>query len=149
MTRVRRAFRLLFISDRHREVPTKTAFHRLVRRFKMTGSLRPITSPGRAQPTADEVKKVEQFFAKNSTAHVREASHQLGMSFGKVWRILRKTLKWKPWLICVRCCHQPTCSPDWPLVSSGSPTIRDGSSGCCGVTKSVSFPNRHQTEGTR
>ena len=97
MTRVRRAFRLHFMSDRHREVPTKTAFHRLVRRFKMTGSLRPITSPGRAQPTADEVKKVEQFFTKNPTAHVREASRQLRMSFGKVWRILRKTLKWKPY----------------------------------------------------
>ena len=45
----------------------------------------------------DDVKRVEDFFNTNDCSHLREAAVVLGLSIGKVWRILRNDLKWKPY----------------------------------------------------
>ena len=97
LTQVRRAFRLHFFRDSNRNVPNLLAFNRLIQRFKVTASVRPAKTPGRAPPPPDEVQKVEQFFTEHPKAHIRLAAKKLGMSFGKVWRILRSALKWKPY----------------------------------------------------
>ena len=36
-------------------------------------------------------------FSKNEEAHIREAAKEVGFSIGKIWFILRKILKWKPY----------------------------------------------------
>ena len=45
----------------------------------------------------DDITRVKEFFNRRPKAHIRLASDQLGMSIGKVWNILRKSLKWKPY----------------------------------------------------
>ena len=97
LSAVRRAFRLKFFPKNPKQVPKLEAFRRIIKRFKDSGSVRPIVSPGRLSPTTEEVKKVEDFFKERPQAHVRLAAEHLGMSFGKVWKILRKNLKWRPY----------------------------------------------------
>ena len=68
------------------------------------------------------------------------------MSFGKVWKILRKVSNGSHTvLICARSCQQPTRSPGWRPVSSGSHMTRPGLSGFCGVTRNGLFSSKHQT----
>ena len=85
LTRVRRAFRLNFFRDKSRKVPDILAFKRLVQRFKESGSVRPVQTPGRAPLPPDDVRRVNQFFTEHPKAHIRLAATSLGMSFGKVW----------------------------------------------------------------
>ena len=94
---VRRAFRLKFFPKNPRYVPDLKAFKRLVQRFETSGATRPLTPRGRTAETAEEVERVKTFFQAHPDAHVRKASQDLGMSFGKVWTILRKKLHWKPY----------------------------------------------------
>ena len=89
---VRRAFRLKFFPKNPRYVPDLKAFKRLVQRFETSGATRPLTPRGRTAETAEEVERVKTFFQAHPDAHVRKASQDLGMSFGKVWTILRKKL---------------------------------------------------------
>ena len=49
------------------------------------------------QINEDDITRVKQFFRRRPKAHIRLASDQLGMSFGKIWTILRKNLNWKPY----------------------------------------------------
>lgn len=42
-----------------------------------------------------DVKAVEDFFSRNEEGHIRDAAKELSLSFGKIWFILRKILKWK------------------------------------------------------
>ena len=45
-------------------------------------------------PTPEEsVQAVENFFLTSPKAHIREAVDRLWMSYGQVWKILRKSLK--------------------------------------------------------
>ena len=97
LTELRRAFRRKFCSDRPRDVPSRNAFRRLVDRFDSTGSTRPVVGTGRGPTPETDIDKVKKFFEENPQAHVREASQRLDMSFGKVWKVLRKNLSWKPY----------------------------------------------------
>lgn len=97
LSAVRRAFRQKFFPKNPGKVPKLAAFHRLIERFKNDGSVRPIVPRGRLPPTAEEVKKVKDFFMERPLAHVRLAAELLQMSFGKVWMILRKQLKMRPY----------------------------------------------------
>ena len=40
---------------------------------------------------------MKDFFEASPKAHLREAAEVLEMSFGQIWNILRKKLKWKPY----------------------------------------------------
>lgn len=94
---VRRAFRREFFPNEPRYVPQLKTFRRLIQRFQGTGATRPITPPGPPEVSEEEVRRVRSFFEDDPDAHVRQAAVSLGISFGKVWRILRKKLKWRPY----------------------------------------------------
>lgn len=96
VTLVRRAFRLKFFSKQPAAVPRANAFHRLIKRFGTSGATRPCVPSGRIPTAAEEVEKIKEFFEKHPSAHVRQASKQLKISVGKVWKILRQKLGWKP-----------------------------------------------------
>ena len=94
--KVQRAVRLRFCPKRPKDTPNYMAFKRLVEGFETNGGqTRPKTPPGKATVTQQDVEAVEQFFTMNKKAHVREAARELGMSKTKVWKILRKDLKWR------------------------------------------------------
>lgn len=101
LTLVRRAFRQKFFPRNPRGVPPLLSFQRLVKRFQETGATRPVVPPGRGPTTTSDkevhVEKVKSFFNEHPKAHVRQASEQLGMSYGKVWTVLRRNLGWKPY----------------------------------------------------
>ena len=93
---VRRAFRQHFFPQNPRKVPKHQAFLNLINRFSESSSLRPVSPPGKVEVSVDDITRVKEFFNRRPKAHIRLASDQLGMSIGKVWNILRKSLKWKP-----------------------------------------------------
>ena len=94
--KVQRAFRLRFCPQRPKDTPNYMAFKRLVDRFETDGGqTRPKTPPGKATVTQQDIEAVEQFFTMNKKAHLREAARELGMSKTKVWKILRKDMKWR------------------------------------------------------
>ena len=96
--------RQLFICDRNivnkHKVPGRHAFKRLVDRFQTTGG---VTSSNKGLPpfavTPENVQKVETFFEENPTASISTAVRELGLSFGSIWFILRRHLKWRPYKI--------------------------------------------------
>ena len=92
-----RAFRKEFYPSQPRKVPSRMAFHRLIERFKDTGSIIHQHGVNPKTYSVDDVKRVEDFFNTNDRSHLREAAEVLGLSIGKVWRILRNDLKWKPY----------------------------------------------------
>ena len=94
---VRRAFRLKLFPENERNVPGRKVFHRLIERFETVGAVLLLTTPGQA-PTPDvDVSRGKTFSEDNPDSHVRGAAERLGLSFGKVWTILRKKLNWKPY----------------------------------------------------
>ena len=97
VTDVRRAFRRKFFLKHPRNVPGLKAFQRLIERFATEGSVHPIASPGTRSTPDGDVDRVRKFFDEHPDSHVRGAAEQLGISIGKVWTILRKKLKWKPY----------------------------------------------------
>ena len=97
LTAVRRAFRLKFSPRKPKAVPRLNVFQRLVDRFRTVAATRPCVPSGRHPTTAAEVEQVKDFFLRNPTVHVRQASNELKMSIGKVWKILRRSLGWKPY----------------------------------------------------
>ena len=94
---VRRSFRQQFCPRKPRGVPRPNAFHRLIERFEREGATWPSVPSGRSSTADEEVEKVKVFFKENSAAHVRQASQQLKMATGKVWKILRRNLRWRPY----------------------------------------------------
>ena len=94
--------RRLFIRDRNivnkHKVPGRHAFKRLVDRFQTTGG---VTGSNKGLPpfavTPENVQKVETFFEENPTASISTAVRELGLSFGSIWFILRRHLKWRPY----------------------------------------------------
>ena len=94
---VRRLFSQQFFPKHPQNVPGLKAFQRIVERFGTEGTVHPTTPKG-FRPTPDgDVDRVRKFFDDHPDSHDRGAAEQLGMSFGKVWKILRKKLKWKPY----------------------------------------------------
>ena len=92
---VQRAFRKKFFPKNPRKVPKLHAFSRLVERFQKDAAVRPKTTPGSPETSAEDVQRVKSFFLRNKKAHIRQAVHELDLSFGTIWKILRKVLKWK------------------------------------------------------
>ena len=75
------------------------AFWRLISRFKTDVAIRPKTPTG-TSPALDrnrDIQIVRSFFRNRRRAHIREASHVLNLSYGKIWSILRKDLGWRPY----------------------------------------------------
>lgn len=97
LSKLRRAFRRKFFPKNPRCVPDLKAFQRLVTRFDASAAVRPPTPPGPNAATDEDVERVKEFFETHPETHVREASENLGMSYGKVWLILRKKLHWRPY----------------------------------------------------
>ena len=93
---VKRSFRQQFCPRKPRRVPRPNAFHRLIERFERERATWPSVPSGRSSTADEEVEKVKVFFEENPAAHVRQASQQLKMVTGKVWRILRRNLRWRP-----------------------------------------------------
>ena len=92
---VQREFRKKYCPKNPRQVPRLTAFFRLVDRFKNEAAVRPKVSHGSPQISDADVQRVKSFFQRNKKAHIRQAVQELDLSFGTIWRILRKVLKWK------------------------------------------------------
>ena len=94
---VKRVFRLRLYPKNPRAVPTYMAFQRVVNKFGSCGDVGD-PKPERLRRNfvpEEDVRAVEDFFRRNEKAHIREAARELNFSFGKVWHILRKVLKWK------------------------------------------------------
>ena len=92
---VQREFRKKYFPKNPREVPRLMAFHRLVERFKKDAAVRPKVTPGPPGTSAEDVQRVKSFFQRKKKAHIRQAVQELNLSFGTIWKILRKVLKWK------------------------------------------------------
>ena len=97
---LRRNFILHFKIKKHHKVPHPTAFQRLVRRFGETGGVTGACKPDEFRFTArtpENVQKVKDLFEESPMTSLREATEKLQLSFGNVWRIMRKGLHWKPY----------------------------------------------------
>ena len=93
---VQRAFRKEFYPKKPRQVPNILAFTRILKRFKEESALRPRVPAGRSsEPLRNNIDAVKKNFEQNPKCHIREAARVLGLSYGSIWRILRKNLKWK------------------------------------------------------
>lgn len=98
-TLVRRAFQKKFPSPNPKDVPHRKVFARVLEKFEGCGDVgdpKPKFKPAESIPAA-EVQAVEEYFNLHKEAHLRDAVGELGFSFGKIWFILRKILKWKPY----------------------------------------------------
>ena len=97
-TLVRRAFRVEF-KIKPRDLPHQKQLSRVLHKFEACGDVgdpqvkrRPSDSDSVPQ---HDVKAVEDFFLRNEEGHIRDAAKEFSLSFGKIWFILRKILKWK------------------------------------------------------
>ena len=96
---VRRCFAKKFHPRHPRKVPGLKAFRRVIDRFKSTASCKKQCPPGRPKMIEETVAAVECFFKQNEGSSIREASSELGLSYGTVYRILKQKLSWKPYKI--------------------------------------------------
>ena len=96
-TLVRRAFRAKFFPNYPTKVPQLVVFQRVIDRFLKNDSEKETTPRGQAPISDDDVKSVRDFFKRNPKASIRMARDQLDLSFGSVWKILRKILKFRPY----------------------------------------------------
>ena len=96
---VMRAYRKKFCPKSPRSVPGKLSFMRLLQRFEDDASVRPISPLGKSKEkdatSAENIAIVKDYFKNNKQAHIRQSVGDLGLSYGMLWRILRKSLKWK------------------------------------------------------
>ena len=100
---VRREFRKRYYPNNPGLVPSKMAFHRVVKRFVCTGSITPsgksVGKQGRNRHSDMDIQNVKSFFQDNERSSIREAVNLLGLSYGVIWTILRQDLKWKPYKV--------------------------------------------------
>ena len=85
---VRRAFRKELAIQNNHHIPNDTQFKRVIE--KLNGDIsdpKPKPKPDEKVPSSD-VEAVEDYFDLNEEAHLREASHDLNMSVGKIWFVL-------------------------------------------------------------
>ena len=94
---VRRAFGTKFYPRHPRMLPHRWQFKRVIDQFLNSASVRPRVSAGLPSTSEESVQEVKNFFVMNPKAHIREAVDKLGMTYRQVLRILRKSLKFKPY----------------------------------------------------
>ena len=97
ISQVKRAFGTRFHPKHPRNAPSFCQIQRVVDRFLTTGSVNPSSPPGLPPTLEGDITRVKNYFDRNPRAHLRAAMVDLDMSIGKVWRILRKNLKYKPY----------------------------------------------------
>ena len=97
-TELRRLFIRSHNLSNHHAVPHKSSFERLVQRFNATGG---VTGTNRGKTpfavTPENIARVEAFFEENPTKSIAMAVRELDISFGSIWFILRRHLKWRPY----------------------------------------------------
>ena len=96
-TLVRRFFRMKFFPKNPKQVPQNVKFQRVIDRFLRTASVRQSTPAGLPPTPAEDIQAVKDFFQRNPKAHLRAAMVELNLPIGKIWMILRKNLKFKPY----------------------------------------------------
>ena len=92
---VRKAFAEQYYPKHPRMVPPRMTFKRVIDRFCQTASCKKQPPPGRPKMTGETVVAIELFFEENERSSTREASKELELSTGTVWRVLKTKLKWK------------------------------------------------------
>ena len=97
VTSVNRAFNTRFFPKNPRKAPKRHQIERVIARFQKSGSVNPPTPLGQDATSQEDVMAVQEFFTRNPRAHLRHAMVELDMSINKIWRILRKFLKFKPY----------------------------------------------------
>ena len=96
-SQVRRAFGTKFLPNNPRKVPKNVQFQRVIDRFQKTASPMSKDSKGNKATSEEDIQAVREFFERNPKAHIRGAMAVLGFSYGTIWRILRKNLKFHPY----------------------------------------------------
>src|SRR6185437_362251 len=100
VVKAQRSFRNHF---KCRKAPTKTAIHKLVKKFRKTGTVRNSrkgkSGRKKSQSTPENVERVRAAINHSPKKSVRRLKSQLQMSYGTVQRILRKFLKMYPYKI--------------------------------------------------
>jgi len=92
---VRKAFAKKYYPKHPRKVPPLITFRRVIDRFWQTASCKKQQPPGRPKMNEDIVTAVKNFFEEKKSSSIREASKELGLSTGTVWRVIKTNLKWK------------------------------------------------------
>ena len=102
VTAVRRRYGCHF--KKKHNVPSRMAFKRLIDRFQSTGSVQPNMPQGRKADShkrndlAEKVKRmVKPYQEAKQSVSVFKIAEALNSSKTTVWRIMRKSLGWKPY----------------------------------------------------
>jgi hypothetical protein len=98
-TQARGEFHRHFGIINHAAVPSKMALCWLFKRFQETGCILPKLSQAvKRVRTEDNIERVCDYFTQNPASHMRDASRALDMSLRTTHRILRKDLRWYPYV---------------------------------------------------
>ena len=91
-----RAFRKELAIQNNHHIPNVKQFKRVIEKLNGCGD---VSDPKLDEkvPSSD-VQAIKDYFDSNQEAHLREASHDLNMSVGNIWFVLRKILKWKSYV---------------------------------------------------
>jgi len=96
-SKVRRWFWRHYEHKNSRTLPSLKQFHRVIERFKSSGSTSYSKSPGRPQVSDENVDRVNELISDDKTLSIRMISTLVALSIGVVWKILRKKLKLYPY----------------------------------------------------
>ena len=97
VTKVQRAFSTQYKT----KAPTSQSIRRWCKQFGDTGSVQKGKLTGRPCVNNDTVNLIKQAFENNPVMSTNHASRQLGIPQSTIWKILRKTLKMKPFMFSV------------------------------------------------
>jgi len=95
-TAVQRAFRLRF----NIQPPTRKSICRWNHQFEQIGCLCKGKSSGRPRVSEENVRRIQDSFERSPRKSTRRASRELGIPQPTVWRVLRRSLLFKPYHIC-------------------------------------------------
>lgn len=95
LSETRRAFGTMFYPKNYKRIPNLKAFERVRKRLETTANAHTQHPPGLASVSAEDIESVRRYFDEHKKAHIRQATLELNLSYGKIWRILRQELKWK------------------------------------------------------
>ena len=97
---VRRKYGYKFMKKNN--MPSHNPFKRLIDRFQSTGSIHPSKPRGQALDKRNELTEkvkevVKPFQERKQSISVSKVAETVKTSKTTVWRIMRKTLRWKPY----------------------------------------------------